>query len=617
MSCAVCLGAVWIAGMAAAAGGGLADMPLGVYWPGEHVLRDTGRQIDWQKNEAVLDSLASNHCNTIWLTHMSAPDAAEMARRAAGRGIRLVASLGELDGGVPNHRAGEQAPRIARILEQWGDAPPPLAWGLADEPRADYMHEMAAYANQWAAAGQPITTVVMAGDVPSAAALIDLDYLCADIYPFFGAGDPNGPDNIAESAAYVKEAGARCLYWARRRGIPYWFMGALFQDPWGPHEADEQGNVVYLPGGGPHFRFPSEAEVRWQNWAALATGARGLIHFTLFMGDVKPNPGAKPLGPDLPFDVKTRTNSGLPRGMLYPNGRPTAPFLAMGRDFGRIAGLAPLLMQLVPCEEPVAFHSKGWIPPGDIVQVMRTEGRPAAEYFAIVVNGDMTQARDVPMNVQSNVVRVLDAATGKAIPLVRRAAVSWEPIGEPFRQARVALEPGAGTLVRLVLATEGPVTVPRVGGVARDDLPFEPQPDGTKRFRYAADLQKDGGTVDAASSGGFTDTRNPGSAHINGAFGETIYLFEMPGAIVSIRAKGVFGNHKDGVSHTFAIAHSSDGKTFKPLAERQFPGGGNAFVVEGTYALEGAPSSVWVAFRPDDANGFITLKQVAVELGVK
>jgi len=75
-----------------------------------------------------------------------------------------VASLGELDGGLPQFRNADQAPRIAAVRQVWGDAPPPLAFGMGDEPRTDYMHEMAKYVDAWAKAGLPTTTVVMAGN---------------------------------------------------------------------------------------------------------------------------------------------------------------------------------------------------------------------------------------------------------------------------------------------------------------------------------------------------------------------------------------------------------------------------------------------------------------------
>lgn len=434
--------------------------PLGVYWPGEYVPRAAGG-IDWQRTERLLDLLASNHCNTVWLTHTGAADAAEFARRAAKRGIYLVASLNELSGHVAGIRRPEHWRGLpVRVMKTWGDAPKPIAWGLGDEPRTSYMHEMQPFVEEWAKTGEPTTTVVMAGDLAAAGALLPVKFLCSDIYPFFSANNPNGPDNIAESAAYIYQAGRRAQSWAKARGIEWWFMGQIFQEPWGNREPDELGNVVYLPGYGPHFRMPTVPESRWQNWAALAAGARGLIHFTLFLGEVKPltDPNAKPL----PFGFAEKTNSGSPTGMLYHDDRTTPQFEELGRAFGAIRKLTGLLKQIEPDHsleaERLAFHAKGWIPPGDIVQVMRPVKAEAgnSRRYVVVANGevDNPEPRVVAVNFAPEVTRVVDLLTGEPVELSQQQVFEWEPVCAPFRQARLKLAPGAGTMLELTVETK-------------------------------------------------------------------------------------------------------------------------------------------------------------------
>lgn len=430
--------------------------PLGVYWPGEYVPR-TAQGPDWAKIGPLLDSLAANHCNTVWLTHIGAADAAKFARRAAARGIYLVAALGELAG---NEKANRQPAYFKdlpeRTLKAWGDAPKPIAWGLGDEPLTEFMQEMKPYSEEWAKSGEPTTTVVITHDIPAAGALLKLQFLCTDAYPFFGAGDPNGPDNSAESAAYLYQVGRRAQHWAKKNGIEWWCMGAIFQEAAGNHEFDGQGNVVYPPGFAPHYRMPTVTETRWQNWAALAAGARGLIHFALFLGDVPViDPNAKPVS----FGYKEKTNSGAPMGMLYRDGRPTPQYLEMGRAFGAIAKLTPILKTIepveTPAEEQLAFHASGWIPPGDIVQVMRTTNAKApVKYYVIVANGEVgnPQPRDIPVNIAATVVRVTDLRTGQTLPLRQSQVWRWEPVCPPFQQARVSLPPGDGALLELTLA---------------------------------------------------------------------------------------------------------------------------------------------------------------------
>ena len=133
-------------------------LPLGVYWPGEYTFRELGEpEARWAKIDEVLESLAKRNVNTIWLTHTSAADAAEFSRRGAKRGIRLVASIGHLAGEVPHIRNGNHARLIQGTREAWKDAPPPVAFGLGDEPRTRYMHEMADYAAAWRGTGLPTT----------------------------------------------------------------------------------------------------------------------------------------------------------------------------------------------------------------------------------------------------------------------------------------------------------------------------------------------------------------------------------------------------------------------------------------------------------------------------
>ena len=109
-------------------------------------------------------------------------------------------------------------------------------------------------------------------------------------------------------------------------------MGGIFQEPWGNRGYDAKGNIIYGVGAGPNFRMPTPAEVRWQNWSALAAGARGLIHFSLIFapGKAGPSPEPMPENKRLSWGFKETTNSNSPGGILYPDGRSTPQYEAMG-----------------------------------------------------------------------------------------------------------------------------------------------------------------------------------------------------------------------------------------------------------------------------------------------
>ncbi len=205
----------------------------------------------------------------------------------------------------------------------------------------------------------------------------------------------------------------------------------------------------------PQFRMPSPAEVRWENWAALAAGARGLFHFALFLNaSAAHDPNFKPLA----WGFARKTNSGAPGGMLYPDGRPTPQYDALGETYTAMEKLAPTFKQIAPVttadEELIAWHAKGWVPPGDVVQVFRSTAKNAVPvyYYAVVVNGEVAgkQAREIPVNLRADVVQAIDLRTGQPVSLIAHEVQTFEPIF-PSRQARVRLAPGDGTLLKFVL----------------------------------------------------------------------------------------------------------------------------------------------------------------------
>ena len=454
------LGMVAFMGVMSASGAGAAEavanaMPQrdasffcrGVYWPGEWTYRDIQiPKLRMKKLGQTLDDLASNQVNAIWLTHVSAKEGAEIARMAAQRGIYLVASLGELAGENEAVRTGDQTERIASVLRDWADAPAPIAWGLGDEPKAANMHEMAMFANAWRKSGQPVTTVVMAGDVPSASGA-GFSAVTSDIYPFFSVGDPNGPDTLSESTAYLMDNVTRLRRLCQDKGAEAWFMGAIFQEPWGRRDLDEKGNLVYLPGGNAHFRMPTPAEVSWQSWASVAAGAQGIFHFSLFF-NMGPHTNALPAGAEPSWAVKEKTNSGAPGGMLYPDGRPTPQFEAMGRCFGDLAKVGGLIKTLKALDSTslAVFHAQGWPRVGDVVRAFVD---PKGTIYAVVVNGDLEKVAEVPVNVPDTTKTLTDMVSGQSVALSDKEAAMFQPLGKGFKQAQVKLGPGNGTILRL------------------------------------------------------------------------------------------------------------------------------------------------------------------------
>ncbi len=412
---------------AAAAPGDPAYLPLGVYWAGEH-LHATNGVIDWPRVEQALDDLAAHHVTAVWLTHRSAAETAEFARRAAPRGIYVVAAIAHLAGEVPHIRRGPHAALIAGTLAAWGNAPGPVAWGLGDEPRAAYMGEMAAYVKAWRehAPGRPITTVVMHGDI-EAAGQAGFDALCADIYPFFSAGNPNGY-GTAPWLAWVHN-----LRKLRENARTAWMMGQGYQEPWGPYELDAGGDIVYLPGGGPHWAMPTPAQVRWQALAALAGGAKGMFYF-IYRWPTAASPGAEPAA-KLPAAVRERTDSGAPRALVYPDGRPTPQYEAMGEAFGWIRRRAAVLAPLQPVAMPEAWADG--VADGSVVSLL-AHPETGARYLMVVRAAEADGPGVVRITLGPHIAGLRDATAGLRHPVLA---------APPFRGAAVTLDPGRAALL--------------------------------------------------------------------------------------------------------------------------------------------------------------------------
>ena len=399
------------------------EIPLGVYWPGEFTFQEYQiPKIRWKHIDAALDDMATHNINTIWLTHLDSATTAEFSRHGAKRGISVVASIAELAGDVEHIRRGDHKTLVANTLKAWGDAPRPVAWGLGDEPRAEYMGEMAAYANDWNtyAPGEPLTTTVMWNDI-LAASTLPFDMLASDIYPFFSVGNPNNY-GMPEYLAWTKITDN--LVAKSRRA---WMMGQAYQEPWGPYELDEKGNIVYLPGGAPHWVMPTPAQMKWQAWSTVACGAKGMFYF-LYRWPTVSSPKAEPAR--LPAAVKERTNSNSPKGLVYDDGRSTPQFDAVGVAFGQIGKLMPILAPL----KPLAAQ-EGWLQSGSPSAVVRMLVNPKTDKRYLVVVGPYDGDSGVRVTVGPHITGLKNLATGALVPL---------NVAVPFRSALIQTTPGDG-----------------------------------------------------------------------------------------------------------------------------------------------------------------------------
>lgn len=537
-----------------------AFLPLGVYWAGEYTFREEKDDaVRWAKIDAALDGLAARHANAVWLTHCSAAETAEFARRGAKRGIGVVASIAELAGEVEHIRKGDHAALIARTLAAWGPAPKPIAWGLGDEPRAGYMAEMKGYADAWhtRAPGEPVATVVMWSDT-DAAATAGFDALAADVYPFFSPGNPNGY-GMPDWAAWTTHT--RNL--VARTPRP-WMMGQAYQEPWGPFELDPHGNIVYLRGGGPHWVMPTPDQIRWQALSAVALGAKGMFYFH-FRAVIAPNPKGAAVT-NLPAAAKRRTSSGAPGTLVYADGRPTPQYEAMGEAFAWLQQHAGRLARLKLSPVPEAWETQPAAVGGNVVRVLLDGGSPqpalpasatkdraaganaaSGKRFLMVVSSYAARpGQPVRVTLGPHITGLRSLTTGKRVRLTLAA---------PLRQAEVVLPPATAELFECT--------------VDPDNLPTAYTDDfSTEKFKTDAVTVQNvirhgsGSVMLSAAHGGFDR---------NSAF--VVYDVDKllpplsPGGVRILTYEG--GANPPEWRGAFWSA-SADGKTFTPLSQNEF-----------------------------------------------
>ncbi len=143
---------------------------------------------------------------------------------------------------------------------------------------------------------------------------VDVDVLSMDHYPLF-TPDSDGRDGYCADLAVMRQH-------ALARGIPFWnFFNAM---PYGPHTD------------------PTEAQLRWQIFASLAYGARGVLYFCYY----------------------TPAGAEFPKGgaIIRRDGTRTRHYAQASRLNQAVACLGPTLMQLTstavlrlgPQDEPAA-----------------------------------------------------------------------------------------------------------------------------------------------------------------------------------------------------------------------------------------------------------------------
>lgn len=414
----------------------LADsFPLGVYWPWERTagLAQRNGLDKWQFVERCLDDLKRQGFDAVWAVNLGISDLPGLAQRLAARGMKLVPALGELHYNLAWRRNNWAylEKESKRAIAAAGNSPAILAWALCDEPRRDLVDEMETFRQKFAAWGakQPAVVVTMWPDSPAYAEKAGFDVVCTDIYPFFSAGNPNGPNTPAVSRSWFRRQAQATVQAAHKAGRTPWIMPQCFVDVWGPWKYDEHLNALMLPGSVLHWRQPTVGEIRWQVWSAIGSGMRGFFWY-VYLPPAADRPEAKPyVGSTFPpsLAVKVPTPALGPGGLLKPDGAATPECRAAAEAFAAVRPLLPLVKGVVPADSHAGkVSAPGWIGGLHNPKLKRT--------FLVVVNDDTE--RPQTLKITSTKARNLrDLRSGAVLKAGPDGAVA------------VKLEPGDGTLL--------------------------------------------------------------------------------------------------------------------------------------------------------------------------
>ena len=420
-------------------------VPLGVYLSWERpnaCARHFG--IDrWDDVCRRLDAIAANHVDTLWVTNMAEEDLPRLIRECEKRGIGLVPSMAGIEGKVESRWANGGRyydAAVPRVVKLAGGSKTVLGWVLSDEPSAESLPRMEQLRLRFREAdpNRFCLVVTMWPQTPDVPDKTNLPVVCADLYPFYGPNDPNGPHTDAASQHFFRKNAARMVEAIGEKDAVPWIMCMCFSDIWGPRKYDARWHLIGLPGSYLHWRCPSLAEMRWQAWETLRSGCRGIFIYTL--APEAPDPKTEKLPPpDVTWKnvlAKKATDLG-PNALTNPDCTPTPQLEELGKIYKRIIPHKGLIRRW----KATTLLAAEATPPG---RIQCFADPTTKRCYAVVVNDDLHRARAIEIRFATGVEKLVDMVHSEAIGLVDDAE-------QGSSRATLALSAGEGTILEITM----------------------------------------------------------------------------------------------------------------------------------------------------------------------
>ncbi len=260
--------------------------PLGVYWSWERTgwIAKNSQQDKWTLTQSLMKGLARRQgVNTLWVVNIPDDDLIQFCRLAEKCQLSVLA-LPEAACQWRKNKYQESPEKVAeQIYATLGNLPSLSGYVLADEPEAAEMGYMESLRKSLAHKDpfRSSLTVTPRRNLDAMGYQTQLPVLALDVYPFFGEGNPHGPNAMDTSIRYYRHWLEKLKNRADSQQRIPWIMPQGFEETYGPWHYDKKRNVVYEKGAFLQWRMPHPDEIEWQFWESLRAGMKGVIYFSL------------------------------------------------------------------------------------------------------------------------------------------------------------------------------------------------------------------------------------------------------------------------------------------------------------------------------------------------
>jgi hypothetical protein len=413
-------------------------VPVGAYASWERVVSNARhmRQETWEYFDSLLSVLAGNGLHWIWVTNFPISELQNLQAAAEKNSQEVLVNASEIEIRVRGRDIRYYSEIMPPALESLHELSPLYAWVLSDEPTPGDAHRTEQIAEFFRSIDPVRKTAVVAthGEYAAFQAIRGLEIECVDIYPFFGPGDPNGPNTAIDGQRFFRRvlSGMRGI---ESHGKAFWVMMQSFSEIWGPRRFTDDYHLVGLPGSYLHWRQPSPAEIRWQFWEALRNGGTGFFFFTA-TSEAPDLAAAAASSPDVCWKwalAKVETDLG-PNALLNPDLSST-PQLDAVSDIARRLIFVPDLTSWTRSRRAVTAKGRG-----DAQAFSASDGRE----LVVVVNDLLTSPTTLEVSIDYEVHGARELTQTYAVELLQKK------VGVRGSTFSVRLGPGDGAIIELV-----------------------------------------------------------------------------------------------------------------------------------------------------------------------